>query len=453
LASKAVELGHPLDYPGAAWTCPTTGVVVAKGYHANIAQRKAFLIRAENDLAYRASMQHLFARSCLLWVNLCAFTYVVVEQHSAGRRKNLGTPHLPFITWPVQDALLAEIDACIVAGDSLCITKAREMGASWMVLAKSLHSALYDRTANWLFGSRKEDLVDRPGDMDALLPKVDYLLRYLPSWMVPATDRAHLRIAFPDLATRIDGESTNVNLGRAGRRTVIAIDEAASVPDLRAIDNATADSTPTRIFLSTPKRGAYFSQLLRSNKIRVFRMHWWDHPAKGQGRTLTKDPITGEMRFSSPWYRAEVAKRVDAQDIRENLDVDDEGGAAAVFDSQTINVQIASYAAEAAYRGDVFLPRGMFLDPDLDITERPTHLARFVDNPRGRLRWFGEMLPTEDGHWRPKPGRPIAMGVDVSQGSGASDSVIVFTDAETGWIVGDGRRIRSCRLNWPTRST
>ncbi len=411
--------------------CPVTGFRVAKDVEANRRQRLAILEAAAEDSALQREFLVLSARSCLAWINLFAWTYVLVEQSATGRKATKADTDQPFVTWPVQDNVVNAIQKGMDDGVSLAVTKSREMGASWICLAKLLWDTLYVPGSNPLIGSRKEDLVDKPHDSDTLFWKLDFMLDRLPDWMRPVVDRKHMSLHFPELRRGIDGEATNKDFGRGGRRSVILIDEAAAIDELRAIDNATQDSTPCRLFNTTPRRGSYFGLMMRSGKLRVARMPWWDHPVKGAGRRMIVEEGTGERRFTSPWYEAEVAKRVDQQDIRENLDMDDAGGSSVVFDNRTIDVQVASYGCPPDFRGDVVLPRGVVVDRDLDPEERPVHLARFVEDRKGPLRWWGPLVLV-GGVLTPRPHRERVVGVDVSMGVGASDSVASILDAETG---------------------
>jgi len=433
--------GHPLTYPGDQWTCPVTGWVIAKDRSANVLQRQRLLTLADQSEVWRARWLHACAASSLVWINTCAWTYVLVEQTDTGRRQSQASPHQPFVTWPVQDAAINTLHQCEKEGKSIVWDKSREMGATWVCLADCLHQCLFRAGANILVASRKEDLVDRPNDPDSLFWKLDYMLDRLPWWMRPTVDRARLRMRFTDRDTGIDGDSTGDDIGRGGRRTRIVIDEAAAIDNLRSIDAATQDSTPCRIFISTPKRGSYFGLLKRSGKLPIVRMAWWDHPEKGRGRKLVQDEETGEWYFTTPWYEAEVAKRVDAQDIAENLDIDDEGSSSVVFDPKTLHMQRALYVRPPTFRGTVALPRGEIVDPSQEFWSRPLHKIGFVPaeaGSTGRLWWWGDLREDADGILRPPP-FPCGIGVDVAQGVGASDSVITFENAETGEQVGRWR--------------
>jgi hypothetical protein len=422
------DLGLPLDYPGDRWKCPTTGIVIAKDIAGNLEQRQHVLTLAENP-DERPGILAICKASKLAWINLFAWTHVVVEQTATGRKATTRPTCQPLVTWPVQDAVIESIQKCEAAGQSLLIPKSREMGASWICLADAVHDCLFKPGSSILLVSRKEELVEKQGNPDSLMWKVDYLLDHLPHWMQPRRVDVHLQLTFPDLGTSIAGDTTNDDAGRGGRRTKILIDEAAAVDNLRAIDNATQDSTPCRVFISTPRRGSYFGMMQRSGKIPIVSMLWYNHPEKARGRKLVTDPVTKEKRYTAPWYEAEIAKRVDAQDIAENLDVDDEGSAA-LIDSRTIDLQASMFGRDPV-RLSVRLPESVRLDRSLPLNEYPMDLLEAREEARGLWRWWGALH-----QGRPVQGRQYVAGVDVGQGVGRSDSVVSVWDAETMEKVG-----------------
>jgi hypothetical protein len=133
--------------------------------------------------------------------------------------------------------------------------------------------------------SRKQDLVDRRGDMDSLFEKHRYLLRMQPPWMRPRNIRDHICLLENlDNGSMISGESTNESVGQGGRKTAILLDEFARVKDGEAIDLATRDTSACRIFNSTPQGpGTWFTKLRNSGRVKVFTMHWSRHPEKARG--------------------------------------------------------------------------------------------------------------------------------------------------------------------------
>ena len=83
--------------------------------------------------------------------------------------------------------------SCVDQGNDAIIDKSRDMGASWLCVAIAAWYWLFRPDAQVLLVSRVEDLVDRRGDPDCLMWKIDYMLDNLPDWMLP-TDRREFQI-------------------------------------------------------------------------------------------------------------------------------------------------------------------------------------------------------------------------------------------------------------------
>lgn len=173
---------------------------------------------------------------------------------------------IPFITYPFQDELLTELDSACNEGRDLRIEKSRDMGVSWVTCAWMTWRILFKPNQMFLMLSRKETLVD--GDRDSLFAHVDVILKALPAWMKPKISRTRLSIVNEVTESVIEGESTNSDAGRGGRRTAILWDEAAACPgggdDIAA---ATQANTNCRILNSTPKgESNYFAACRKTTK-------------------------------------------------------------------------------------------------------------------------------------------------------------------------------------------
>ena len=263
----------------------------------------------EIDMAARACAAS--AEGFLFWLNTFGWTYNPRIEPSA----------VPFNTWPVQDAAARTLWTCIDRGEDVLLDKSRDMGASWLCLEMMLWWWLFCPSTPLLIASRKEDYVDSRGDPDTLFWKLDYQLARLPGWMRPAVDRTSMHLGNRGNGSTIDGESTNRDIGRGGRRKAILLDEFAAVENGREILAATADATPCRVFNSTPQgRGNAFADVRFSNKVRVITLPWWEHPEKGKGRREIDDG--GKLRWTSPWYEAECGRRTSRKEIAQELDID-----------------------------------------------------------------------------------------------------------------------------------
>lgn len=173
--------------------------------------------------------------------------------------------HLPFNLFPFQRPLVAELVNAIENGYDIFLDKTREMGATYTVLGVLLWYWKYKPAANFLIGSRKEDIVDNVGKVaqgevsnkeESLFGKLDYMIERLPQLVKPTgfsqSNRTYMSLLNPELGNVISGESSNPNFSRGGRQKAIMLDEFAFWDNDDAAWGSTADTTNCRIVLTTP---------------------------------------------------------------------------------------------------------------------------------------------------------------------------------------------------------
>jgi hypothetical protein len=158
------------------------------------------------------------------------------------------------------------------------------------------------------FGSRKQEYVDKLGDLKAILPKGRMFLSLLPvefrrGWTL--RDAPFMRIQFPDTQAFISGESGD-GIGRGDRVSIYVVDEAAWLPRPQLVEESLSNTTNCRIDISTPRgMGNPFGRKRHSGKISVFSMHWSEDPRKDQA-----------------WYDRKCAQIDDPVVIAQELDLD-----------------------------------------------------------------------------------------------------------------------------------
>jgi hypothetical protein len=156
---------------------------------------------------------------------------------------------------------------------------------------------------------RAED-VDKVGLPSTILEKARTILRLLPDWMIPRgfsfkSNAVYMKIVNPEKGSTIAGSTANGETGRGGRYRAIFLDEFAAVKDDIASATASAQSTNTRIFVSTSRgRLNYFAEIRHSGDFKVCSYHWKLHPWKDER-----------------WYRAQKLKMTPAQ-VAQELDID-----------------------------------------------------------------------------------------------------------------------------------
>jgi hypothetical protein len=250
-------------------------------------QREAEIKRCRQDTVY--------------WLRNYAWT--------ADPRSDAPLPVAPFLPFDFQVDTLRWLESLIFLErkDGL-IDKSRDMGLSWLIVALAVKHWLFGARFDALFGSRKEDLVDKKGSLDSLFEKIRFLVRRLPSWMLPIgfNEREHstyMRLINPATGSALTGESSNTDFGRAGRYTAIFLDEFASFPSGGyEAWTACSQSSRSKIVFSTPKgKLNKFSDLRFGSQIAVKSLHWRLHPWKderwyeSQARTMSAEEIAQEL--------------------------------------------------------------------------------------------------------------------------------------------------------------
>lgn len=299
-------------------------------------RRRRDLARAdEDDPAVRARL-----------VDLCRPTYrdlpsmvaaflffvrtfgVVVEPRDAGSGDvEEATTVIPFVPMPHQEDIVWEVLEAYLAQDAdgrpqrrtIFVEKARDIGATWILLALVVWLWLYEKGFSWHFGSRNDDLVDKnPGsrDEDTLLGRIELIVDALPPYLRPLgfdlmdkeKRQKHLWIN-PENGNRLTGETANPNFGRQQRKTGLLFDELAFAEHQQAIIRGTADLCRVRVVVTTPDPDAEAcKELMRRPGVRVLSHHWSVHPEK-----------------TVAWYEEQRLDRSE-EEIANELDLSWEGG-------------------------------------------------------------------------------------------------------------------------------
>lgn len=315
--------------------------------------------------------------------------------------------------WPVQVMLADRLIASVNDHDVL-VAKTRDMGVSWLAVALLLHQWLFEPASMLLMVSRNEAYVDDSGNPKSLFWKLDFMLRRLPSWMIPAHVRTHMHLRNLENGSVIDGESTTGDVARGDRRAVILLDEFAAVsPDRqRGVLASTSQSTHCRWLVSTfSEEPDAFEQKSRDGSCEVHRIGWWDHPAKSLGMVVRPDGTR-----TSPWYERECRRIGEPRQIARELDCDPQAGGARFFDPALVRRHADLHA------------RPPLLTAAMVIDRARAELVRLDARPNGALRLWCPL--SSDGS--PAIAGPAAVGVDLSEGTGATPSVASVIDHATG---------------------
>ena len=216
--------------------------------------------------------------------------------------RNAGTDipaTMPFVPFRRQRDLVEFIYACIKAPGSGLIEKSRDMGATWICCAVSIHLFLFWPGAAVGWGSRKAMYVDQIGDPKSIFEKLRILMRNLPREFYPRgfsikDHMSQMRIVNPDNNATITGEAGD-EIGRGGRTLVYFFDEAAHHEHPESVEAALSDNALVRIDVSSVSGlGTVFQRRresgvewspgspISSERSNVLVMDWRDHPGKTQ---------------------------------------------------------------------------------------------------------------------------------------------------------------------------
>ena len=404
-----------------------------KGLAENRRARMRLLWDGAHDPAAASEIRRQCAEDLLFWVNGFCFTFDPRKPQ----------PVLPFIAYEFQDEAMVQIRDAIRRGNDIGIEKSRDMGASWLNLAVLAWLWQFQDMQSFLVVSRNEDYVDAPGDSKSLFWKIDFLLAHQPRWMRPRiVNRTSMHIENRDRGSIIDGESTTGDVARGDRRTAILMDEYAAfeVSAGYKANASTMSATNCRIFNSTPRgTGNAFYDLMHNAGTEIVRLHWSRHPEKARGlyrlepdgkvelldgwtgtvtvrvkgtgearkvRFPEEYPFIPDGKLRSPWYDLQCSRATSPQEIGQELDIDYLGSDYQFFDP----------AAVAAYRAKWCRDPDACGELDYDLTDGTPR--RFIEGAGGKL-WLWQPLNREG---RFDEGRRFVIGVDVSAGTGASNS-------------------------------
>ncbi|MCW5776536.1 MAG: hypothetical protein KIS87_08870 [Phycisphaeraceae bacterium] len=437
---------RPLRYEGGVREVNVAGFgrfTIPKDPVTNLAYRRDLLLAVEDDPSRADVLRAMCAASYEFWCNSFAWTYRQMKVLQDGRMVPVVGGRgsvVPFITWPCQDENAAELEQAIEGGWDVALDKSRDMGASWLVLSVFHRRWQFLPDSNFLEVSRKLDLVDNAEDPDSLFWKHDFLNHHQPPWLVPRVSRARTptpRLANLDLRSTIVGQSTTSDVGHGGRKTACLFDEAARMRELKSIWEGAASMTGCRIAASTPRGPVFFSKLVRSPQVKTLRLPWWDHPEKGVGRTMARDPATDRVAVTSPWREQQKARAVTRRELAENVDMDHAGAGYTFFDNTVIVRQLSAYAGEPpAYVGALaWRASGPYTDRDLSIKRRELSTFVFGRTRSGPLLLWTDLADDGKGRLRPPQDRVYVIGADISAGVGASESVLSVFDPHAAWKV------------------
>jgi hypothetical protein len=419
----------------------------------NLRRRRSILAETRKNRRYRRALVTLCKRDIVGFANLLVWQY---------NPDNVGDEIGPWITWGWQgDVLKRTMTRLFKKGRSdMLWEKSREMGATWLACILIVHLCLFSPNKRVLCLSHKEEAIHKPGDTKGtLFAKIDFILDHLPKWMSAGVRRNKLSYTFPN-GSAITGAATTDAAGVGDRCSLIVLDEFSKYRQKQAYEiwGATADTGP-RLVIGTHYgvSGCYYDLSQRKDMPKEV-MHWTLHPEKVRGlyrsdptlpngfEVLDKEyafppdydfnrtgkPFDGPehvvtpyysgpaVGIRSPWYDAECKRRANDRDVAQHLDIAPRQSQHNYFDSVMVaTLQEATREPLGEY--------DVRLDP---VTGDPIGL---VPTEGGAIKlWINPTEMDANGLVTELPPDDYGMGADISQGSGASNSVCSVGSKTTG---------------------
>lgn len=348
----------------------------------------------------------------------------------------------PFVTYPFQDKFILDLKEGIEVGEDVFCDKSRDMGVTWMVIGVFVWFWLFSvKRVQFKLGSRKEDYVDKSGDMDTLFEKARYMIDRLPAYLLPlGFDRrkhsTYMKLYNPYSGSALIGEATNRDFARGGRQNAVLFDEYEAWEMADEAWRSASDATPCKIPIGTPQgSGNKFADLARGNEIkRKHHLIWYLHPLKAVtskehieervnpglvydkvGRYWVQFSHKGDVsgtyvdqygKVRSEWYDNEQLKR-SSDDIAENLDCNYLTTGNPVFDTNVIGKRI-SECQPFEIVGDLIWNVSPVFNEHGDCTNKNRLTVTFIKNNNGV--WNIRKEPVEG--WRNR----YCISADVAEG-------------------------------------
>lgn len=197
---------------------------------------------------------------------------------------------MPLDCFPFQERYLDWLyNLVFINRSSGMVEKARDMGATVFALGWCIYNWLFRPYFSAMLSSATEDLVDSKKDIDTLFEKARFMLRLLPTWMLPKgfnleRDTPYMNISNPENGALITGAAPTAKVGRQRRRTVAICDEFQTWPFGGFPQYvALSQTAKSLIILGTPEgRFNKYAELRFAGHTDVFEMDWREHPWKDQ---------------------------------------------------------------------------------------------------------------------------------------------------------------------------
>ena len=334
---------------------------------AEMLRRIKLLKQCNQSLELRSLVLERCRRDIFFWIDNFVFT-------SDPRNLGIGPVVFPFLLWEKQREYVKWRQGLVENMQWGIIAKSRDSGISWLNCVHHSHFFLFARDFQGAMASKKAQSVDSLSNIDSLLEKCRFVIRYSPEWMRPRVMLLnYMRLINSDRNNIIIGE-VGENCGRGGRSLVFDLDESAFLPHSEKILAALSNTTKSLIRTSTPNgSGNSFARDYQNGIIPRFTFHWKQDPRKNRWVV----PDTGETGQGEdapigaiyPWYEAEKT-RYDPVTMAAELDID--------FSSSVEGCVIPAKWVEAAVNFPIIL-HNFNLQAGLDVATEGKDRTVFIE--------------------------------------------------------------------------
>ncbi len=198
-------------------------------------------------------------------------------------------PNIPLVPWSRQTEFLQWLYERWRSGEPGLVEKSRDCGVTWLCIGFACSMWLFEPGFICGFGSRKEEMVDRKGDMMSLFERIRFFVDNIPAILMPAgfLEREHSaerKLINPANGASLVGEAGN-EIGRAGRASMYIVDEMAFVEQQDKVNAALSMTTNCQIDVSTfngSGNAFYRKQQRFKGTSKHFVFDWRDDPRKDQ---------------------------------------------------------------------------------------------------------------------------------------------------------------------------
>ncbi len=256
------------------------------------------------------------------WLGTWCWTYDprLLGQKTGLEEKDRAGAYVRFRPWAAQAGFMRWLEDRFRASEQGVCEKARDQGATYLAMAFCLHRWLFVEGFKATLTSFEDAKVDNLDDPDSMFEKMRIMLRRLPEWMLPDGfswnhhDLA-MRLVNPANGAVITGVSGK-NPGRAGRSSIVIVDEADFIVHPGLVEAAFSANTDCIIWMSTYNPaggpGSWFVQKRNSESLRpdqVYVLDWRDDPRKDAAWAAAKkaslvDPLVWEFEYERNYQAA-----------------------------------------------------------------------------------------------------------------------------------------------------